>query len=977
MIGPRILGCCLVLCAIAHAADPSPAITSASPNRIDAGGPYFLIDIAGSGFVAGSVVSWGRTPLSTSFVSATEVKGAITTDLRAISSTYNLTVTNPDGAVSNAYPITVSPVLFSVTPASVVSGSPAVTITAKGIGLIARDVLTFSAAGQQTTLIPTFVDSATLTAVIPADALAVAKSATIQVLDPLDGNTSGLLPFTVRAAPTITSASPNPVDAGGAYFLMTLTGTGFTGGSIAKWPGGAQLGTTVGSSTQIQAAITPELRAVSGTFNLTVTDSTGAVSNPYPITISPVLFSVSPAAAVVAGPAVTITATGVGFTRADMLVFNAAGQQSPLTTTYVNSTTLTATIPASVLQTAGAASVQVIDSAGAGRSLTQPFTISPPFPTIANLSPSAVTAGAASFTLTISGANFAAGTIAQWNGSPLSTAVVNATQLTAGVPATLVQATGSAAVTAANAGGAVSNSLNFVINPPPPTITALLPSSATAGSSLLTLTVNGTNCAGVVVRWNGSQLATTFVSATQVTASVPPNLIATAGTANITLVNQNGASSNPAQFTIYPQAPTLTSLSPNAAMSGVPTFVLTINGINFVPGATALWNGAPLATTFVSATQITATVPASLSSTVLSVPVTVSSPGGAVSNSLTFTINPPRPTIISLSPPSATAGAAPFTLTVNGLNFALSCVLRWNGVALPTTFVSATQVTASVPASLVGVAGATVVTVTNPSGQASDAASFLISAVIAPAPIVSQPLPSATSAGIVNLASQATLIAPGSLISIHGANLAFSDAIATSMPLPNSLNGTSIMINGIPAPIAFVSSTQISAQVPFETKVGSATLLIEVGTVPSLPVTLEVIATAPGVLRTPGGDHAVAQNYPDGTLNSSDNPARPGQYVAVYLTGQGSVDHPVATGAAAPANPLSVPLAPILVQVGGKVADIAFAGLAPGFVGLMQLDIVIPEVDSGEQPLDVSIGGVSANRTVLSVQLEMDADRQL
>jgi uncharacterized protein (TIGR03437 family) len=966
LIGIRIL-CCLILCTIARAADPTPpSITSTSLNRIDAGGPYFLITIDGSGFVAGSVVSWGRTPLTTTFVSSTELKAAITPDLRAFSSTFNLTVANPDGPVSNAYPIVVSPVLAAITPASVVAGSPAVTITAKGIGLIIRDVLTLSAGGKQTTLIPTFVDSATLTAIIPADAMAVAKSATIQVLDPLDGNTSGSLPFTIRAAPTITSASPSPVDAGGAYFLMTLTGTGFTAGSIAKWPGGAQLGTTVVSSTQIQVAITPELRSLSGTFNLTVTDATGAVSNPYPITISPVLFAISPAIAVVGSPAVTITATGVGFTRADMLVFNA----SPLSTAYINSTMLTATIPAAMLQTTGAASVQVIDSAGVGRSLTQPFTISPPVPTIASLNPSAATAGAASFTLTISGANFAGGTIMQWNGSPLSTAVVSATQLNASVPATIIQTMGSAVITVANSGGAVSNSLNFVINPPPPTITALLPSSATAGSSLLTLTVNGTNCAGVVVRWNGSQLATTFVSATQVTAAVPSNLIFNAGAAAITLVNQNGAASNPAQFTIYPQAPTLTSLSPNAAMSGVPTFILTINGINFVPGATALWNGAPLATTFVSATQITATVPASLSSTVLSIPVTVSSPGGAVSNGLTFTINPPRPTVVALSPASATAGAPSFTLTINGLNFAISCVLRWNGVALSTTFVSATQVTVSVPASLVATAGAAAVTVTNPSGLASDAATFPISAVIAPAPIVSQPLPSATSAGIVNLASLTPSIAPGSLISIHGVNLAFSDATATSMPLPVSLNGTSITINGVAAPLSFLSSTQIGAQVPFETKVGTATLLIQVGTVPSLPVTFEVIATAPGVLTTPQGDHAVAQNYPDGSLNSPENPARPGQYVAVYLTGQGSVDHPVATGAAAPATPLSLPLAPILVQVGGKVADIAFAGLAPGFVGLMQLDIVIPEVDAGEQSLDVSIGGVAANLTVLSVQAD-------
>jgi len=198
-------------------------------------------------------------------------------------------------------------------------------------------------------------------------------------------------------------------------------------------------------------------------------------------------------------------------------------------------------------------------------------------------------------------------------------------------------------------------------------------------------------------------------------------------------------------------------------------------------------------------------------------------------------------------------------------------------------------------------------------------------------------------------------------------NLAAGDATASSLPLPNALNGTSVTIDGNLAPLVFVSSTQINAQAPFETKVGTATLLIQAGSVTSAPVKIQVVETAPAILTTAGSNHAMALS-PDGELNSSDNPAQSGQSVAVFLTGQGLVDNPVANGAVPPASPVSAPLAPVLVQVGGKDASISFAGLATEFVGLSRIDIVIPDVDAGEQPLDVSIGGISASTTVLSVQ---------
>jgi hypothetical protein len=135
------------------------------------------------------------------------------------------------------------------------------------------------------------------------------------------------------------------------------------------------------------------------------------------------------------------------------------------------------------------------------------------------------------------------------------------------------------------------------------------------------------------------------------------------------------------------------------------------------------WNGTALTTSFVSATQLTAQVPASLIATVGAANVTVVE-NGATSASATITIAAGQ-VITSLSPNSATAGGSAFTLTVNGTGFVSGAVVEWNTTALATTFVSSTQLTATVPASLITAPGIANVTVTV-TGTTSPAESFTI-----------------------------------------------------------------------------------------------------------------------------------------------------------------------------------------------------------------------------------------------------------
>lgn len=179
-------------------------------------------------------------------------------------------------------------------------------------------------------------------------------------------------------------------------------------------------------------------------------------------------------------------------------------------------------------------------------------------------------------------------------------------------------------------------------------------------------------------------------------------------------------------------APTVSSLSPVSATAGGAAFTLTVNGTGFASTSVVNFNSTALTTTFVSGTQLTASVPVSAIATAgtANVTVTTPAPGGGTSSAQTFVITNPVPTVSSLSPASAIAGSAPFTLSVNGTGFVSTSVVNFNGTILTTTFVSATQLTASVPASVIAAAGMANVTVTTsaPGGGTSSAQTFTIQA---------------------------------------------------------------------------------------------------------------------------------------------------------------------------------------------------------------------------------------------------------
>jgi uncharacterized protein (TIGR03437 family) len=211
-------------------------------------------------------------------------------------------------------------------------------------------------------------------------------------------------------------------------------------------------------------------------------------------------------------------------------------------------------------------------------------------------------------------------------------------------------------------------------------------------------------------------------------------------------------------------------------------------------------------------------------------------------------------------------------------------------------------------------------------------------------------------------------IAPGEIVSVFGSDFSLGPAPALAAPLPTSLSGTSVTFNGIAAPLFYVSPNQINAQVPFEVPPGNVQVQVRRGNAVSSIATSGVTLYSPGIFIIDQNTSAGAAIHRTTGVVTATNPARVGELIAIYVTGLGPLKIPVTTGAPAPSTlPLAETIATPVVRIGDLTAAVSYSGLAPGFVGLYQVNVVVPAVPPGNQPLQISIGGVSSNTATLAV----------
>jgi uncharacterized protein (TIGR03437 family) len=192
------------------------------------------------------------------------------------------------------------------------------------------------------------------------------------------------------------------------------------------------------------------------------------------------------------------------------------------------------------------------------------------------------------------------------------------------------------------------------------------------------------------------------------------------------------------------------------------------------------------------------------------------------------------------------------------------------------------------------------------------------------------------------------------LMSVFGTALA-PDGVSREagiVPLPLSLSGVSATVNGQPAPIAFVSPTQINIEVPYETSAGTAILGVNNnGQVATFP--FEVAYAAPGIFTGAGG------------VLTPTSTGKPGDTLVASITGAGDVSPSIPTGQSpgvgTPTADLPVPLAPVTATVGGTAVPVKSAVLAPGLIGTVEVTFQIPaNAALGTQDVVVAVGGIAA-----------------
>lgn len=214
---------------------------------------------------------------------------------------------------------------------------------------------------------------------------------------------------------------------------------------------------------------------------------------------------------------------------------------------------------------------------------------------------------------------------------------------------------------------------------------------------------------------------------------------------------------------------------------------------------------------------------------------------------------------------------------------------------------------------------------------------------------------------VVNAASYLPGISPGSLATVFGRDLtSVSDVVvAGTNPLPTELAGVSVVVNGRYAPVFSIAyangQDQISFQVPYETPTGprAAQIIVldrgaEVGR-----VEVDSYTEDPGIFSY-GDSYAVALLGTDYSLVGPGNEALPGDVLVLFTTGLGPVTANVRDGVGAPSNPLAYTKEPLDVYLAGQRCEVLFAGLAPGFAGLYQVNFVVPR-DAPRGLLDLQI----------------------
>ncbi|HLG95556.1 MAG TPA: IPT/TIG domain-containing protein [Bryobacteraceae bacterium] len=358
-------------------------------------------------------------------------------------------------------------------------------------------------------------------------------------------------------------------------------------------------------------------------------------------------------------------------------------------------------------------------------------------------------------------------------------------------------------------------------------------------------------------------------------------------------------------------------------------------------------------------------------------------------------------------PVTLTVGAAP-TLSLSSNTVNLSAQLGTNISGSQTVQVTSTGGNIPFTASFVPGTGGAFVTVTPASGNTPGALTIALNpAVISTLTAgnykgtvnVSSPniaggsqqitvnlaVSAATTPVINSINNAASLqptnsVAPGEIVSIFGNNLGpitpANLTLTSNGMVSTNLGGVSVLFNSVPAPLTYVSATQINAIVPYEMgSVTTATVTVQFGGATSAMFSVQIVPTAPAIFSlSQGGSGQGAILNQNGTVNGDTNPAPKGSIIQIYGTGEGQIVPAGTTGCVTPGTaPFAKPVAqPITLTIGGQPATISYAGEAPTLVcGAIQINASVPtNISSGPQPIVLTVGNATNSQQNITVAVQ-------
>jgi len=234
--------------------------------------------------------------------------------------------------------------------------------------------------------------------------------------------------------------------------------------------------------------------------------------------------------------------------------------------------------------------------------------------------------------------------------------------------------------------------------------------------------------------------------------------------------------------------------------------------------------------------------------------------------------------------------------------------------------------------------------------------------------------------GIFNAASYqpGNTIALGSFVSIFGTNLADGSGAPGTQPLPTSFEGTQVFLGGVALPLQYAGPNQINALIPANVAVDSQQpLVVQRDMTQAAPTSVTIADSQPGIYtanQQGTGQGAVltsdnSLDAPTGAFSGS-HPATRGDYIEIFCTGLGAVTNPPAAGGVVPSSPLSYTVGTVTAAIGGVSAPVLFSGLAPGYIGLYQVNVTVPQSapTGGAVPLVLTVGSAVSNTATIAVQ---------